>query len=364
MRFHRQLPVFAAFGGLAGAFLRAMQLATGFESGTGLYSSGNLWGRLLAGWLLLTAALCAVLARRGQHHACFEELFGSDSDVFKTVLAFSGLLLALGGVAWLAVELQTMQTLPEDSTSWILALEVPFGVLCVTAGLCFVGLGAALSRGEITARHALLTMPPLFWAAFHLLVVYRQYCVSANLPLFTNEIFASIACVMAFYHYARMLYGHPAPRQFAFWAALTVALSLTDVFGYVLSLAVGNLVVRWTLGSIVRGGCLLMGNAFLFAELWTIAGRKLFPWRTKYSPELEDEEPGKPEGSDKPKGMLAGIRKAKAGAKSGEAETGGAAEETAEYNAAETAEADASDDAAWEADESGWADDPEGYAGI
>lgn len=294
MRFYRHLPVFAVASGLAGALLRALQLSTGFELTTGLYLSENLWGRLLLGWLLLSTALCALLARRGQHHACFEELFGDGGDLYKTVVAFSGLLLAAGGVVWLPIELQAMQAMPEDSGSWILALEVPFGVLCVVAGLCFVGLGRALSRGEITERHAALTMPPLFWAAFHLLVVYRQYCVSANLALFTVEIFASISCVMAFYHFSRMLYGSPTPRQFTFWAAMSTVLSLTDVFGYVLSLALGNLAVHWTIGAIVRGGCLLMGNAFLFIELWTITGKRLFPWRTKYAPELEDEEEPKP----------------------------------------------------------------------
>lgn len=282
MRFHRQLPVFAVISGLVGALLRALQLTTGFESGTELYIPENFWGHLLAGWLLLTAVLCAFLARRGQHHANFEVLFGDSGDLYKTMVAFSGLLLAAGGAAWLPIELRSMQGLSEDTSPWILALEIPFGFLCIAAGLCFVALGAALSRRQITEKQALLTMPPLFWAAFHLLVVYRQYCVSANLDLFAVEIFASIACVMAFYHFARMLYGKPAPRQFTFWAALTMALSVTDVFGYMLSLALDSPDVYWSLGTILRGGCLLMSSAFLFAELWTITEKQLWPWRFKW----------------------------------------------------------------------------------
>ncbi len=273
---HRQLPLLAAAGGLAGAVLRAMQLATGFEPMTGLYIQGGLWGRLLAVLLVGLGLLCVFFARRGQHNASFETLFGSSSDLYKTILAFSGLLLAAGGAAWLPIELEAVQAFPEDTSPWILALEIPFGLLCVAAGLCFVGLGATLARGAVTARSAKLVLPPLFWAAFQLLVVYRQYCVSANLALFTLEIFASIACVMAFYHFARMLYGRPAPRQFTFWAALGVMLSLSDVLGYCFSLALGNVAVRWTLGALVRGGCLMMGCVFLLTELWLVTGR-VFP---------------------------------------------------------------------------------------
>lgn len=291
MRFHRQLPVIAVAGGVVGALLRAMQLATGFEPGTALYQSDNLWGQLLTGWLLLTVLLCAFFAWRGQHYASFEELFGCKNTFCKAVLALSGLLLAAGGIAWLPTALQTAQTLTENNDSWFLMLEIPFGILCIVTGLCLVGIGAVLAREEITARQAQLTIPPLFWAAFHLLVVYRQYCVSANLALFMTEIFASIACVMAFYSYSKLLYGKPEPRQFTFWATLAFVLALTDVIGYLLSLKLGNDAVHWTLGTEVRGGCLLMGNVFLFCELWLITGRQFPPQRAPYSPDLQDNGP-------------------------------------------------------------------------
>ncbi len=272
MQFNRKLPLLALTGGLVGAGLRAVQLSTAFEPETGLYIPGSLCGQLLLGWLILLAAVIAAAARQGQHHGSFEELFAGSGDLYKTILAFTGLLLAAGGAAWLAVELP-LQFQQAQAGPWVLALELPFGVLCIAAGLCLVGLGAALSRGTLSQSHALLTLPPLFWAAFHLLVAYRQYCVSANLALFTLEIFASIACVMSYYHFARMLYGKPAPRRFTFWAANAIVLSLSDMLGYALNRLLGGTAVHWTTASVVRGCCLLCGCAFLLAELFLITSR-------------------------------------------------------------------------------------------
>lgn len=274
MVWNKKLPLLALAGGIVGAALRGMQLATGFEMGTGLYRSGNRWGLLLIVWLLAVAALAAFAARGGRYEGAFEEIFGVSSDLYKTVVVLCGLLLALGGAVWMFLELHFMRVPGEGLSAWALALEVPFGLLCILSGACFVGLGAALSKGAVEAQHAVMTLPPLFWAAFHLLVAYRQYCVSANLALFTVEIFAAIACVMAYYHISRMLYGKPAPRQFTFWATLAVALSLTDVLGYALSLPLGNLVVVWKFSTVLRGGCLLIGCVYLFTELVVVTRKK------------------------------------------------------------------------------------------
>ena len=277
MQYHQKLPLMALAGGLTGAVLRAMQLSAAFEPGTGLYMRGSLWGRLLVFWLVLLAAAFAAAARRGQHHASFEALFAGSGDLYKTLVAFSGMLLAAGGALWLVVEFPVMQTVQEESGQWVMALELPFGILCIASGLSIIGLGAVLTRGTLTARHALLTLPPLFWASFHLLVSYRQYCVSANLALFTLEIFASVACVMSYYHLARMLYGTPAPRRFAFWAAGAVALTLSDVLGYALSRVLGASVIRWDASSVIRGCCLLFGCCFLLIELSLMASRTFPP---------------------------------------------------------------------------------------
>ena len=194
----------------------------------------------------------------------------------RLFFVISALVLAVG-VFLAAVLLFKMQataaTAAEEVEAWGMALEYPFGFLRIAAGLSIVGLGAVLSRGSISKRQALLLLPPLFWAAFHLLVAYRQYCVSANLALFTPDIFASIACVMAYYHFARMLYGKPAPRSFAFWAAMTIILTLTDTLGYALSHALGGIAVIWSTEAIVRACCLLCACVFLMVELILMTSR-------------------------------------------------------------------------------------------
>lgn len=272
MQFNRKLPLLAMLGGALGAVLRALQLVTSFEWDTGLYIAGSLHGKLLIGWLVLVAVVVALAASQGEHHASFEEVFAGTGAFYKMLFAFSGLLMSGCGVFWLVIKLQSASE-AEIVEPWAMGLEIPFGLLCIAAGMCIVGLGAVLSRGSIDSRQALMLLPPVFWAAFHLLVAYRQYCVSANLALFTPDIFASIACVMAFYHFARMLYGKPAPRSFAFWAAMTIVLTMTDTIGYALSEVMGGGPAVWSTDAIVRACCLLCACVFLMVELILMTSR-------------------------------------------------------------------------------------------
>ena len=272
MQFNRKLPLLAMLGGAVGAVLRALQLVTSFEWNTGLYIEGSLHGKLLIGWLVLAAAVVALASSMGEHHASFEEVFAGTGTLYKVLVAFSGLLMSACGMLWLVIKLQ-VSAKPEVAEPWAMGLEIPFGLFCIVAGMSIVGLGAVLSRGSVNSRQALLLLPPVFWAAFHLLVAYRQYCVSANLAVFTPDIFASIACVMAFYHFSRMLYGKPAPRRFAFWAAMTIVLTMTDTLGYALGEVMGGGPVVWTAEAIVRACCLLCACVFLMVELILMTSR-------------------------------------------------------------------------------------------
>lgn len=287
MQFNRKLPLLAMVGGAVGAVLRALQLVTSFEWNTGLYIEGSLHGKLLIGWLLLAAAAAALTAGTGEHHADFENLFAGTGTFYKLLLAFSGLLMSACGGFWLVIKLQATSAGLETAEPWAMSLEIPFGVLCIAAGMSIVGLGAVLSRGSIDNRQALLLLPPVFWSAFHLLVAYRQYCVSANLALFTPDIFASIACVMAFYHFARMLYGKPRPRCFAFWAAMTIVLTMTDTIGYALSELMGGGPSVWSADAVVRACCLLCACVFLMVELVLMTSRVFTESASQPSESLE-----------------------------------------------------------------------------
>ena len=124
MQYNQKLPLIALAGGLVGAVLRAKQLAESFEPGTGLYMPGTLWGRLLVFWLVLLAAAFALAARQGQHHASFEALFAGTGDLYKALVAFSGMLLAAGGALWMVTEFPAMQSAQAESGQWIMVLEI------------------------------------------------------------------------------------------------------------------------------------------------------------------------------------------------------------------------------------------------
>ena len=64
MKKYAVYPALALAGGAAAFALRLAQNRTGFEAGTGLPVAGNLWGRLLAGLLVVIILACLPLVRK------------------------------------------------------------------------------------------------------------------------------------------------------------------------------------------------------------------------------------------------------------------------------------------------------------
>ena len=270
----RLIPVVAAVGGVIGAVLRGLNLLTGYEPETNLPIAGNGAQTALIVLSVLTAAVLFVCARgfRADRGAVFEEMFGSSSAGFKVLSVLAGLVMIAAGAGGFYLLLPQFSG---QSSIFSLLPLIPLWLLAILTGGCFIGLAAALSRRAVTETTAAMTVVPMFWSCFDLIITFKDNGASPFVGLYAVELFAAIALTYAFYALAGFLYSRSSPFRFAVSAGLAVFFCLTTVGGaaihflaggtapdgetlmrYVCFLAAGG----WMLGLITVQGKLVMSN--------------------------------------------------------------------------------------------------------
>ena len=110
---------------------------------------------------------------------------------------------------------------------------------------------------------------PLFWSALHLLVNYRMTCTDPKLASFGFGLVADVMIVLAFYELARLLFGKPAPAMLAFFAAVAVTMSVSDIGGYGLAMLMG-IPSMWSIKMVLRGILAAAACVMLAAELFCL----------------------------------------------------------------------------------------------
>ena len=265
----RFAPVFVLIFALAGAVLRGLNLISGYEAGTKLPVPGNVPETALIAVCVLAGAGLVVLALgcRGLRGILFEDAFGTDNPMFKMISVVCGLvLIAAGGFGlYLTAAQDTM-------TPAISKLPLyPLWLLAMLTGGCLIGIAAALGRRTINESTASLTIIPMFWACFDLIITFKDNGASPFVGLYAFELLAAIALTYAFYALAGFLYSSASPARFVFSAGAAVILCLTCVGGTLISMASGASAIVPTAGTLLRYACFLASGVWLFAMLALLA---------------------------------------------------------------------------------------------
>lgn len=257
------VPATAAICGTAGAVLRGINLLTGYEAETGLPVAGNSAQTALIALSVLTAVLLFVLSRgyRADGGAVFEEVFGGVGAGFKTVSVLTGFVMLAAGAGGLYMLLPMMKDASIRMT--VLLPLIPLWALAILTGVCFIGLAVALGRGKVTETTAAMTVAPMFWSCFDLVITFKDNGASPFVGLYAFELFAAIALTYGFYALAGFLYSRSSPFRFAVSAGLSVFFCLTTVGGSVIAYVAG--------GAVLDGQTLLRYGCFLAAGLWLLA---------------------------------------------------------------------------------------------
>lgn len=257
-------PIFVAVFALAGAVLRGLNLMHGYEPGTGLPIAGNLPETALIAVCALAGVGLVLFAFgcRGLRGILFEDAFGAGGTLFKMVSVIAGLImLAAGGFGLYLAVTQTQGQLSARLPLY------PLWLLAMLTGGCLIGIAAALGRRTINESTASLTIIPMFWACFDLIITFKDNGASPFVGLYAFELLSAIALTYAFYALAGFLYSTASPSRFIFSAGAAVILCLTCVGGTLISMASGVSAIVPTTDTLLRYACFLASGVWLFAML-------------------------------------------------------------------------------------------------
>lgn len=236
MKRYAVYPALALAGGAAAFALRLAQNRTGFEAATGLPVTGNLWGRLLVGLLVLTAPACLLLTRKlpaetEEQSPDFSGAFSTHSSPLLTVLVAGVFLFALSGLLEMASGLGLIPEAMEGSGS---RLSLLLGGLTLVCAGCFFSVLPACRRSGAreTEPHAPravsgnLLLLPVGYLVARLVTAYRAESINPVLEAYYIDLLALVFLTLAFYRLSSFAFHVGQTRRFLLYAISAVMLCL------------------------------------------------------------------------------------------------------------------------------------------
>lgn len=269
----RYIPILAAAAGVAGALLRGLNLHTGYEAETCLPVPGNSPQIALIALSVAAVVVFFILSRsfRAQAGSSFEQTFGCRHTGYKMIAVITGIAMGiagLGGLYLLATGGAPAPGLTAENPVLTLLPLIPLWLLAILTPVSFFLLASMQASGIITERRAILSIIPMFWACFDLIITFKDNGSSPFVSLYAFELFAAIALVFAFYTLAGFFYAKSNPGRFVFTASLGVFFSWTCVGGYLVCGLLGGTPVRLTMEAVLRYVCFAAASVYLLANLF------------------------------------------------------------------------------------------------
>ena len=228
MKKYAVYPALALAGGAAAFALRLAQNRTGFEAGTGLPVAGNLWGRLLAGLLVVIILACLPLVRKLPAEAegdspDFHGAFSTQAPLLLTVLVSGVFLFAVSGLLELAAGLGLLPGGYAGRLSLLLG-----GLTLVSAGCLFSALPACRRSAPEERRSVSgnLLLLPVGYLVVRLVTAYRTESINPVLEAYYIDLLALVFLTLAFYRLSSFAFRAGQTRRFLLYALPAVVLCL------------------------------------------------------------------------------------------------------------------------------------------
>ena len=254
------LPILAALLGVFGGVFRGLSLLNGYEPQTHLPIAGDNFQLMLIILSVVSVVIFVILCARFKFDAepQFEKAFISDSAGYKTLCVLSALITILCGAGGFYFALTN-----SDKSFYSHITEFPLWILAVLTGVAIIGLIRA--KENITESSAYFTLIPMFWAAFDLIVIFKNNSSSPFVGYYSFELIPSVFLTLAFYAFASFLYSKPKPRFMLFASSLAIVFSLVCVIGTVMAHILNPTLWAFNMQTLMRTGCLLGTALYLFA---------------------------------------------------------------------------------------------------
>lgn len=254
------LPILAALLGVFGGVFRGLSLLNGYEPQTHLPIAGDNFQLMLIILSVVSVVIFVILCARFKFDAepQFEKSFISDSAGYKTLCVLSALITILCGAGGFYFALTN-----SDKSFYSHITEFPLWILAVLTGVAIIGLIRA--KENITESSAYFTLIPMFWAAFDLIVIFKNNSSSPFVGYYSFELIPSVFLTLAFYAFASFLYSKPKPKFMLFASSLAIVFSLVCVIGTVMVHILNPSLWAFNMQTLMRTGCLLGTALYLFA---------------------------------------------------------------------------------------------------
>lgn len=254
------LPILAALLGVFGGVFRGLSLLNGYEPQTHLPIAGDNFQLMLIILSVVSVIIFVILCARFKFDAepQFEKAFISDSAGYKTLCVLSALITILCGAGGFYFALTN-----SDKSFYSHITEFPLWILAVLTGVAIIGLIRA--KENINESSAYFTLIPMFWAAFDLIVIFKNNSSSPFVGHYSFELIPSVFLTLAFYAFASFLYSKPKPRFMLFASSLAIFFSLVCVIGTVMAHILNPSLLAFNMQTLMRTGCLLGTALYLFA---------------------------------------------------------------------------------------------------
>ena len=227
------LPALAVAGGMAGFFLRRLQLASAYLPDQGLFLHGAPATYLLLGLMALLALLFLLLVWRPREGLDdFLPAFGSPSPGQMTILVAAGfLMIAAGGFGMFSGlrNVQLWQLDPEEYQLSALASRLLTAALCLPAGNGVLLMGRMAYRGELNTAGCFLAPFPALAGLVWVFSAHLKHGTEPVLMKYGFSLFAALLLTLAHYYAAGFLYGKPRPRRTLFCALMGIVVGVTSL---------------------------------------------------------------------------------------------------------------------------------------
>lgn len=218
MRKNMLLPVLTLVAGAAGFGLRKWQLATGFESSTGLAIPGAPAAMALAVFSAAVMALLFLLTRKEEKSLSWYTLYaaGYQNSLAATALILAAmLLLASAGVELVNQSVNGFFPASGDTPFARIASRIlpPLRVvLCVGALPCVFLWSRDLLRGE-GGTEELATLEPCLLFCVWLISTYQLRSADPVIQDYLYEVLAIVTALLGLYFIAGPSFGNGRPRS-------------------------------------------------------------------------------------------------------------------------------------------------------
>lgn len=238
----RLLSLTAIAGGIAAFVLRLLQNKTGFEAATGLAVPGNAAGTLLVVWLVVLAALLALLSWRLSRTEASAPVFPADftaRDSRLLMLPIAGsLLMALAGLADLYEGLGMGRLLVQlkaaadpyasavtEVSGFSEKLQLILGLLSLASAaiLLLSAVSCSSKQPARPAQNTALLFPPVA-LVLRLVLTYRLDSVDPVLSAYYVELLALVFLTLGFYRLSSFAFQAGRVPSFCFYTCAAVVL--------------------------------------------------------------------------------------------------------------------------------------------